>query len=133
MSKCGFSVGNLFNTESGVVRVESVFGPTYKVFCSSFDNEILFEYQMSALSPILMSDEWHEKFGGEKKNGDTYYKFVSNNGRNIEIVFTFYNWVYIKDVDGQWVEVWSPKYKERKMYVHEFQNLYNSLSAEKKI
>ena len=81
------------------------------------------------LEPIPLTEELHLKFGA-KKIEDVIYSYTIPTKRNVNIEIRFIDMdVYIH----QGVDIilfWDCDYTLRDMYVHEWQNLYFSLTGE---
>lgn len=124
MNKEELRIGNL--TEQGEVK-------------SFFENGIHVGfgkcYNFNELEPIPLTEEWHNKFGAKKSGFNSFeYILPETNNLNIKIVFSG-DYVFLrqgqgKSYDDDLVSVWNKDLTKREMFVHEWQNLYKSLTNE---
>ena len=85
--------------------------------------------------PILLSEEWHNKFGVIKNGFNNFeYKLKSIFNFNITVIFSD-DYVMLrqgkekKSYNDDMVVIWNKDLTKRDMYVHEWQNLYYSLTG----
>jgi len=89
-------------------------------------------------SPILLTEEWHNNFGVVKSGFNQFeYNSPRKNNFNVDILFTG-DYVYIRQRtlssrpshNDDLISIWNKDLTKRDMYVHEWQNLYYSLTGE---
>lgn len=124
-------VGNLiFNHKEEIICVNGL----------GIDGYILLdkEHNISDImcNPISLDEEWHNKFGTLKNGFDSFeYELPRKNNINVSIVFNG-DYVMLKQCDintplrdTDIVSLWNKDLTKRDMFVHEFQNLYFSLTG----
>lgn len=90
------------------------------------------------LSPIPLTEEIHNMFGVKKNGFNNFeYKLPTRNNLCITVVHT-HEYVMLRQGDGKpydddVVSIWNKDVTRRDMYVHEWQNLYHSLTGEELI
>jgi hypothetical protein len=115
------SIGNVLEDEEGFFIVTPSF---YQ----------LLEVNLVKSNPILISEEWHNKFG-VYDNGNMAFEYVLPRKNNIDckVIFTG-DYVFIRQGLKWWdddiISIWNKDLTRRDMYVHEWQNLYNILAGE---
>ena len=72
-------IGNLLDADIGTVRVESILGSTFRVYCNSLDEDYLADYSVKDLKPITITEELILKFGFEK-DAILYFLFAFHEG-----------------------------------------------------
>ncbi len=83
------------------------------------------EYQ-----PIPLTEEWHNKFGIQK-NGFMSFEYVLQRKNNIDVKVVFQgDYVFLRQGLSDVITIWNKDLTKRDMYVHEWQNLYFSLTGE---
>jgi hypothetical protein len=70
-------LNNLFNAEIGVVKVESILGSTFRVYCHSIDEECLADYSIDDISGIPLTPEWLVRMGFEDGTTENLKKVTS--------------------------------------------------------
>ncbi len=107
-------------------------GVTFKV--DEFPQGIIL---LDSLEPIPLTEEWHNKFG-VKRNGFLSFEYELPRKNNIDIKVIF-NGDYVmlrqgisKSIppENDIVSIWNKDLTKRDMFVHEWQNLYFSLTGE---
>lgn len=84
---------------------------------------------IKSLYPINLNEEWHNKFGVKKNGyGSFEYKVLLELTPSLYIVFNCDYVTLRQHDDSQEITIWNRNIYKRDMYVHEFQNLYFSLS-----
>jgi hypothetical protein len=84
--------------------------------------------------PIPLTEEWHNKFGVELDGHMSFvYELPRKNNMFCKVSFSG-DYVYLiqgkKPSDLYAVTVWNTDLSKRDMFVHEWQNLYHSLTSE---
>lgn len=85
-------------------------------------------------NPILLTEEWHKKFGVEKSGFNSFTYQISNTKQ-----IDFHgDYVFIRDIsdittfkpsmNDDICILWNNDFRKRGMYVHEWQNLYYLLT-----
>jgi len=87
--------------------------------------------------PIPISEKWHNRFGVEKNGFDSFeYELPRKVNIRVKVVFTD-DYVYLRQsndgisLNDSLITIWNKDVAGRYIYVHEWQNLYNSLTGEK--
>ena len=81
--------------------------------------------------PIPMSKQWHKRFGVEGIPTESAFRYELPSNINLHVNVEFLNsGVYLGSGHSS-VCIWDKDVAGRDMYVHEWQNLYNSLTGEK--
>jgi len=88
----------------------------------------------SDLKPILLTEEWHNKFGTFKNGFESFeYVLPRKNNISLKVIFTE-DYVMLRQGQGTQeddvVSIWNKDLTKRYMYVHEWQNLYFALTGE---
>jgi hypothetical protein len=86
--------------------------------------------------PIELTEEWHNKFGVSKNGFNQFeYALPEKNNFHIKVIFND-DYVMLrqgginqKPLDDDLISVWNRDLVKRDMYVHEWQNLYFSLTG----
>ena len=99
---------------------------------SLFDESKDFEFE-----PIPLTEEWHNKFGCIKNGFNSFeYSLPIKNNLYIKLIFTG-DYVFLRQGKGKLeddvVSIWNKDLTKRDMYVHEWQNLYYTLTGEELI
>lgn len=101
---------------------------------SHYYKEIVSQNIQFTFEPLLMTEEWHNKFGVYK---DGFGNFEYATKRLQRLTFSG-GYVYIRDYDSidgnpsikdSIVCIWNDDFAGRGMYVHEFQNMYKLLTG----
>lgn len=86
-------------------------------------------------SPILMDEDWHDNFG-VKMNGFLSFEYIIPWKQNINVIVVFRdNYIFLRQkndenpLNDSVISMWNNDIMKRGIYVHEWQNLYNSLSG----
>lgn len=91
----------------------------------------VWEYKLKDIEPILMTEEWHNKFGVLKNGFNNFeYKLPMNNTIVFNGDYVFLRQGNDKPMECDIVTIWNKDLTKRDMYVHEFQNLYLILAGE---
>lgn len=86
------------------------------------------------LFPIPLTEEWHNKFG-VKINGFKIFEYSLPRKNNLDIKVIF-NGDYVMlrqgkgDVNDDILSIWNKDLTNRDMFIHEWQNLYFTLTNE---
>jgi len=86
------------------------------------------------LTPIPLTEEWHNKFGVIKSGFESFeYSLPIKNNMYIKVIFIG-DYVMLRQGEGNHeddvVSIWNKDLTKRDMYVHEWQNLYFALTGE---
>ena len=101
------------------------------------EKEHLFTRRFESVRPILLTEEWHNKFGIQKNGfGNFEYILPRKNNINIKVIFCT-DYVMVRQgedkIDDDVLSIWNKDLTRRDMYVHEWQNFYYSLCGEELI
>lgn len=128
-------LGYVYGMELAMPRKDKRF--TGREIVTIFDNGLT-TVSEEKLKPILLTEEWHNKFG-VVKNGFNQFEYNSprKNNFNVDILFTG-DYVYIRQRilssrpshNVYYLSIWNKDLTKRDMYVHEWQNLYFALTGE---
>lgn len=83
--------------------------------------------------PIPLTEEWHNKFGIKKNSFLSFeYELPHSNNINLKVVFST-DYVFLRQSNyneaDDIVTLWNNDITKRKMYVHEWQNMYRVLTG----
>ena len=67
-------IGNYLIADIGNVKVESVLGSTYRLYCHSIDEDYLADYKISDLKPIPLTEDILLKCGFVKQDNELIMK-----------------------------------------------------------
>jgi len=111
-------IGNYLIADIGNVKVESIFGSTYRAYCHSIDEDYLADYKISDLKPIPLTEDILLKCGFGWNGG--MYSLSPN--CVIDASFSYIG-IYNKRIEDDCIYD-IPK------YLHQLQNLYFALTNE---
>lgn len=100
----------------------------------SYNNE-RHVFLLKYINPIPLTEEWHNKFG-VTKNGFGSFEYVLKNNHNLYLTVLFTgDYVMIrqgknKSIEDDVISIWNKDVIKRNMYVHEWQNLFFTLTGE---
>jgi hypothetical protein len=141
-------IGNLFYPIDRGGKVHLPVNMAFKVLTIGFKVEAIpynkvpaqvekwTEFNLQDISPIPLTEEWHDKRFGVKKNGFGNFEYKIS---DLKIVLFTYDYVYLLDIDSldgirsqkdNVCTIWNKDIRKRDMYVHEWQNLYFALSGQ---
>ncbi len=141
MTNTEIRIGSLVKSELGILKVESILGSTYRVYCHSLDEDYLADYRLEDIKPIPLTEEWLVKFGFitmdaevdfmeyAKEFEDGSFRFSVFNDGGLDMVN---NYPFYITTTGQ-MKGWETEYKTEFKYVHQLQNLYFCLCGEELI
>lgn len=96
-----------------------------------------YTWYLEELSPIEFTDDWHEKFGVQKNGFHNFEYIIDDRKKRKKIIFSG-DYIYLRDIDrmdgieshqDHLCTLWNNDIRKRKIYVHEFQNLYYCLTG----
>lgn len=137
-------IGNLFYFPFTGEKIE-VLGINAHEYSEGIYNTISFKKgtnlyceKIEVLKPILLTEEWHNKFEVVKNGFNQFeYNCPTKNNFNVAIIFVG-DYVYIRQredknkpsLSDDLISIWNKDLTKRDMYVHEWQNLYFALTGE---
>lgn len=80
------------------------------------------------LTPIPLTEEWHNAFGVER-NGFDSFEYILPRTHNIAIKVIFNGDYVMLRQDDDIISIWNKDLTKRDMYVHEWQNLYFTITG----
>lgn len=107
-------IGNLVKSEIGLLKVESILGSTFRIYCHSLEEDYLADYSINNIQPIPLTEDLLLKMGFTFKS----YGYSENEWKQ-----WCYNGYYLNGfrctTSGNEIQ-----------YVHTLQNLYFALTGE---
>lgn len=134
MNKEELRIGNLVDVNEQIEIVYAIRNSGVDFYRGKTKKSVIMQsYIWEAIKPIPLTEEWHNKFGAKKSGFNSFeYILPETNNLNIKIVFSG-DYVFLrqgqgKSYDDDLVSVWNKDLTKREMFVHEWQNLYKSLT-----
>jgi len=118
-------------------RLDKLFksGTTVLLHAQNDEYKDSFGQYIEFLKPIPLTEEWHNKFG-VKLDGFGSFRYVLPKSMSQKVTVMFSgDYVFLRQgepnkIDNDLVSVWNKDIIKRDMFVHEWQNLYFSLTGE---
>ena len=122
-------IGN-FTQQGVVVEITRCIKDSFRVW----NDGQLKSFRDDEVAPILLTEEWHNKFGVEMKFKHFTYKLPIIKNIEISIIHDL-DYVYLRQrndnhpMNDSIISIWNRDLVKRDMYVHEWQNLYFALTG----
>ena len=136
MENKNYRVGNLVDFMGQVEVIYQIRNSGVDFFRGKTKKGVITQsYVWESIKPILLTEEWHNKFGISKKSGVSSFEYYITDRKLISFSGDYVYLIDISRLDGERgfdddiCTLWNKNIKKRDMYVHEWQNLYFTLTG----